>query len=103
MEFLIAVVVAALVMGLIVVPLLWHANRKITSSAIPEESPRPARLRQEPEPRTGRTPAPEAETIDVSRIEGKISKSASRKVGGFVEQDPDHAASVIKKWMNSDD
>jgi|GEM_PF-6450274 len=103
MEFLIAVIVAALIMGLVVVPLFWHANRRIAPSAVRKPTEAPARPQPKPKSGSGRTHPPEPETIDVSRIEGKLSKSASRKVGGFVERNPGDAASVIKKWMNSED
>lgn len=49
-------------------------------------------------PRTPRAGA-STETIDVSRIEGRVKASSVKKVGEIVEKHPEEAVSIIRTWM----
>jgi len=37
------------------------------------------------------------------RIRGRVRASSKRTVGDIVEQHPDEAASVLRRWLKSDD
>lgn len=48
--------------------------------------------------RRGTSPRTET-TIALDGVEGRVEKSAVRKVAGIVEDHPDEAVSVVRRWM----
>lgn len=98
MEFLAIGIAGVLIAALIVVPLIRRAGNHQPQG--PQPKPR---WRVRGQSGANADAEPEGEVINTIHIEGKVSSSARKQVDRIVEKHPAEAASVLKKWISSDD
>jgi len=97
-------VAEVLIVGLLVLAV-------VTAGAVAFLRRRPSRPAQNalppnlPPARPGATERPSATAGPPGdgRIRGRVRASSKRTVGEIVEQHPDEAASVLRRWLKSDD
>ena len=129
-ELLAILGVILLVIATVVVPLIWRAgagastvggaeartgtqiSRLQVAPVQPKRSPRPlAESRESRAPEPAGDPfasgerdfaAVEGDFAAVEGIEGRIDRSALRKMRAIVDRHPDEALSVVRRWMEED-
>jgi len=96
MEPLVIGLFVVLLLALAAAPLLRRRPSRPPGRAAPAKPPpRPA---GEP---TEHPPAASGVADGGVRIRGRVRGSSRRAVGGIVEQHPDEAVSVLRRWMRS--
>ena len=121
-EILAILGVILLVVATVVAPLIWRAGagaptvggaeartRTASSRQIPPAEPKRAPRRgadnresRPPEPASDAFAPGEGEFASVEGIEGRIDRSALRKMKKIVEKHPDEALGVVRRWMEED-
>ena len=122
-ELLAILGVTLLVILTVVVPLIWRAStgastmggaetptgtrisRQQVAPAEPNRTPRRLADRREnrpPEPAGDAFASGEGDFASVEGIEGRIERSALRKMKSIVDQHPDEALSVVRRRMEED-